>query len=164
MTYERMGVTRTRKRMAKVVLEDFARGYQKRLRSLAADADVPDGVDPGAEIDVKMVLDCFDIWCSNALCDEVTAMFDGGSLEDVWTQFGLSYARRGGGQLAGLMKRLLALPASQTAIERAIKSLRRIWETCGPQLGADVELARLLLATCPSLERLRAQAIAPRQA
>jgi hypothetical protein len=68
--------------MAKVALEDFARGHQKRLRSLAADADVPDGADPGAEIDVKVVLDCFDIWCSNALCDEVTKLFDGRSLDD----------------------------------------------------------------------------------
>jgi hypothetical protein len=113
---------------------------------------------------VKVVRDCFDIWCANALCDEVTRMFDGRSLDDIRTQFCLSYARRGGGQLAGLTKRLLALPASQTAIERAIESLGRIWETCGPQLGADVELARLLLATCPSIERLRAQAVATRKA
>jgi hypothetical protein len=62
------------------------------------------------------------------------------------------------------MKRLVALPDSQTAIERAIKSLRRIWEKCGSQLGADVELARLLLATWPSLKRLRAQAVATRKA
>jgi hypothetical protein len=135
--------------------------YQKRLRSLAAAAEVADGVDPGAEINMKGVLDCFAIWCSNALCDEVTTMFDGRSLDDIWTQFGVSYAKRGGGQLAGLMKRPLALPASQTAIERAIKSLGRIWEKCGPQLGADVELARLLLAACPSVVQLRAQAIAP---
>jgi hypothetical protein len=69
-------------------------------------------------IDVQVVLDCFDIWCSNAPSDEATTMFDGRSLDDTWTQFGLSYARRRGGQLAGLMKRLLALPASQTAIAR----------------------------------------------
>jgi hypothetical protein len=62
------------------------------------------------------------------------------------------------------MKHLLALPASQTAIERAIKSLRRIYRACGQPLGADVELARLLLATCLSAVQLRAQAIAPRQA
>jgi hypothetical protein len=96
--------------------------------------------------------------------DEATTMFDGRSLDDTWTQFRLSYARRRGGQLAGLMKRLLALPASQTAIERAIKSLRRIWDKCGPRLGADVELARLLLATCPSVLRLRAQASATPEA
>jgi hypothetical protein len=74
MTYEQMGMTRTRKRMAKTAVEDFARGYHKRLRSLAATADVADGVDPGAEFDVKVVRDCFDIWCSNALCDQVTTM------------------------------------------------------------------------------------------
>jgi ribosomal protein L5 len=34
----------------------------------------------------------------------------------------------------------LTLPASQIAIERAIKSLRRFWEKRGPPLGADVEL------------------------
>jgi hypothetical protein len=62
MTYAQMGVTRIRKRMANVALEDFARGCQKRLRSLAAAADFPDGVDTGAEIDVKVVLDCRDLW------------------------------------------------------------------------------------------------------
>ena len=45
-------------------------------------------------------------------------------------------------------------------ISDGVTSLGRIWETCGPQLGADVELARLLLATCPSVERLRAQDVA----
>jgi hypothetical protein len=91
-------------------------------------------------------------------------MFDGRSLDDTWPQFRLSYARRRGGQLAGLMKRLLALLASQTAIERAVRSLCRIWETYGQRLGADVELARLLPATCPSVVRLRAHAIATGEA
>jgi hypothetical protein len=62
------------------------------------------------------------------------------------------------------MKLLSALPASQTAVESAIKSLYRIWEKCGPQLRADVEFAGLLLAMCPSGVQLRAQAVAPRKA
>jgi hypothetical protein len=108
---------------------------------------------------VQVVLDCFNIWCLNAPCDEAITMFDGRSLDDTWTPFRLSYARQRGGQTAGLIKGLLALPASQAAIERAIKSLRRIWEKCGPRLGADIELARLLLATCRSAVQLRAQAV-----
>jgi hypothetical protein len=99
MAYAHMGVA-IRKRMA-IGLEDFAHHDWKRLRSLATAPGVAGGAGPGAEIDVKVVLDCFDIWCPNALCDEVTTMFDGRSLDDIWTQFRLSYARPGGGSSRG---------------------------------------------------------------
>jgi hypothetical protein len=158
MKYERMGLPRVRKRMAQAALIDFAQGRQERLRSLGARFRRGRWFPPGAQIDVELVLECLDIWCTRALYDEVTSTFHGTSLDAIWMQFGLSYAKRGGAQLAALIRRLLALPASQTAVERANKTLRRIWEKCRPQLRANVELSRLVLATCRSPSRLRAEA------
>ena len=105
------------------------------------------------------IMHCFfDIWLSDDLCDDVKELWDQSSLLAIWEQFGVSYKSQGGDQLANIMIRLLAIPATEAQCERQIKRLRRISGGCCGRLSPGAELGRLLVATCPSLADLRLQA------
>jgi hypothetical protein len=56
-----------------------------------------------------------------------------------------------GAQLEAVARRVLAMPASEAHSERTIKYLREVVSKCGPNLGPEMELARIRIAMMDSM-------------
>jgi hypothetical protein len=145
------------KRIAVRELRVLVAEYNDRAREIALSRGMP-VADP---YDEEVVVGCFEIYLSEALCASVRAKFDNESLEALWDEFAAAYAAQGGSQLADIMKRILSLPASEAQEERTIKYMRALHRKCGSGLSAATELSRLLKSTCRTLPALRAAAGLP---
>ena len=144
------------KRIANRELRILVREYNERGR----DAAMARGWPPPDHdaFDEQVVIDCFEIYMSDALCASVRSHFDNESLEALWDAFAVAYEAQGGPQLARFMKLILSLPASEAQEERTIKHLRVLHRRCGSGLGPAADLSRLLKSTCRSLPALRVAA------